>query len=286
MRYYTPLRYPGGKRKLAPFIKQVFVDNNLCDGIYVEPYAGGSAIALELVMTGYAREAWLNDIDPAIHAFWYSALYHSEDLIKRILTTPLTINEWHCQRDIYSNPDKYDVLSLGFATLYLNRTNRSGILDAGVIGGLDQKGKWLIDARFNREDLVKRLRRIEQHKHHIHLFNMDAEVLLKDINLPKRSLIYLDPPYFRKAQRLYRNHYAKSDHARIAKLVQKNLKNHWIVSYDDVPEIAELYKNAPKIRYVLNYSAQTKRNGGELMFFSKSLNYPNTNNPALYRGEA
>lgn len=286
MRYYSPLRYPGGKGKLAPFIRQVFIDNGLCDGIYIEPYAGGAAIALELLMTGYAGEAWLNDLDSAIHAFWHSALNNTAALIDKIQTVPLTIPEWHRQREIYLHPRQHDTLSLGFATLFLNRANRSGILSAGVIGGLDQTGKWLIDARFNREGLVERLKRIAQHRHRIRLFNLDAEKFLGKTKMPKGSLVYLDPPYFRKAQRLYRNHYAEADHARIANLVQTKIRTYWIVSYDDAPEIAKLYLERRHIRYVLNYSAQTKRSGGELMFFSDKLQYPNTNNPALYQSQA
>lgn len=286
MRYYSPLRYPGGKGRLAPFIRQVFIDNSLCEGVYIEPYAGGAAIALELVMTGYAREAWINDIDSAIHAFWHSALNDSTALIKKVQRAKLTISEWHRQRSIYLDSDNQNSLSLGFATLYLNRVNRSGILSAGVIGGLSQTGTWLIDARFNREELIERLQRVAQYRHRIHLFNLDAEKLLKKVPIPKRSLIYLDPPYFRKAQRLYRNHYAEADHARIAKLVHSLRETHWIVSYDDAPEILNLYPRKRRIRYALNYSAQEKRNGAELMFFSTGLKYPNTNNPALYRKQA
>lgn len=282
MRYYTPLRYPGGKGKLAPFIRQVFIDNDLCDGIYVEPYAGGAGIALELVMTGYAKEVWLNDIDPAIHAFWHSALNETQSLIEMVQSVSLTIDEWQKQREIYMSSGRKKRLTLAFATLFLNRTNRSGILGGGVIGGLDQTGNWLIDARFNRDGICERLQRIEDHKHHIQLTNLDAEAFIKAGKFPKRSLVYLDPPYFRKAQRLYRNHYAEADHARIAKLVQQKLKAHWVVSYDDAPEIEKLYKERRKIRYALSYSAQTKRSGGELMFFSDGLDYPNTNNPALF----
>jgi DNA adenine methylase len=286
MRYYSPLRYPGGKARLAPFIRQVFIENGLCEGTYVEPYAGGAAIALELVMTGYAKEAWINDLDPAIHAFWHSALNDSTSLINKVRKAKLTISEWHRQRSIYMDSQNYDSLSLGFATLYLNRVNRSGILNAGVIGGLSQRGSWLIDARFNREELIERLNRVAQHRHRIRLFHLDAEQLLKQTPIPKQSLIYLDPPYFQKAQRLYRNHYAKDDHARISKLVHSFRQIHWIVSYDDAPEIFQLYPKKRCIRYAINYSAQEKRSGAELMFFSDKLNYPNTNNPALYRNQA
>jgi len=286
MRYYSPLRYPGGKGKLAAFIRKIFIDNDLCEGTYIEPYAGGAAIALELVMTGYANEAWINDIDPAIYAFWHSALNDSPALIKKVKKVPLTISEWHRQRKIYMELEGHDTLSLGFATLFLNRVNRSGILSAGVIGGLSQTGNWLIDARFYRDELIERLDRLAQYSHRIRVFNLDAELFLKKITFPKRSLVYMDPPYFHKAQRLYRNHYAETDHARIAEVALRLKRTHWIVSYDDAPEILRLYARQRFIRYALNYSAQEKRCGAELMFFSKKLKYPATNNPALYQKQS
>lgn len=283
MRYYSPLRYPGGKSSLAHYMRQIFIDNNLLDGVYVEPYAGGGAVALEMVMTGYAGQAWINDVDPAIHAFWHSVLHESDVLIEKILDAPLTIDEWKRQRSIYTNAEKHDVVTLGYATLYLNRTNRSGILNAGVIGGLNQTGEYLIDARFNREGLADRVRRISQYSHRIQLYNEDAEDFLLGVKLTKKSLVYLDPPYFHKGQRLYRNHYQPCDHARIAELVQQNIPHSWVVSYDDTPEISGLYADRRQIHYTLNYSAHSKRNGGELIVFSDNLRLPNASNPARYR---
>lgn len=283
MRYYTPLRYPGGKASLGQYMRQVFVDNRLLDGVYVEPYAGGAGIAMELLMTGYAQEVWLNDIDLAVHAFWHAALHDTKALIGLVETIPLTVSEWRGQRAIYRQPDKHDTLTLGFATLFLNRTNRSGILNGGVIGGLSQKGQWLIDARFNRSDLAERIRRIGHYRHRIHLFNEDAEVFLRCLNLPKQSLIYLDPPYFHRGQRMYRNHYKREDHARIAALVQNEIPYRWIVSYDDTPEIANLYAGQRQLHFNLCYSVQIKRQGGELMIFCDELRAPLTSNPSRFR---
>jgi len=221
MRYYSPLRYPGGKSSLAKYMRAMLSLNALQDGFYVEPYAGGAAVALELVMTDYAREVWLNDVDPSVYAFWHSALYQSDALINLILMAPLNIEEWLRQRDIHAAPEDHDTLTLGFATLYMNRTNRSGILSGGgVIGGMYQSGKWLMDARFNREGLAERVRRVSAYSHRIRLFNEDAETFLRGLDLPERSLVYLDPPYYMKGQRLYRNHYQPDDHAQIAVLVQ------------------------------------------------------------------
>jgi len=282
MRYYSPLRYPGGKARLGHFIRQIFVDNGILGGVYVEPFAGGAGIALELLMTDCAREIWLNDSDPAIHAFWQSTINNTEALIELIEKTPLTITEWRKQRAIYINPASQNVVSLGFAAFFLNRTNRSGILSGGVIGGFSQEGPWKIDARFNRKQLAERIRIIGHYQHRIRLFNEDAEVFLRNVQLPPKSLIYLDPPYFHKGQRLYLNYYKKDDHARVANLVQKELPYTWIVSYDDTPEIDKLYSDRRRIRYPLNYSAHIKRQANELMIFCDAIDFPTTKSPAQF----
>lgn len=282
MRFYTPLRYPGGKARLGQYIRQIFVDNKILDGVYVEPFAGGAGVAMELLMTGYVQEIWLNDIDQAIHAFWQAAVNDTDALIKLIETTPLTVPEWRRQKAIYLDPTKHDTLMVGFAALFLNRTNRSGILNGGVIGGFAQKGQWQIGVRFNRSELAERIRRIGHYRHRIRLFNEDAEIFLRKLKLPPKSLIYLDPPYFHKGQRLYQNHYKPEDHARIADLVKKEIPYKWIVSYDDTPEIIKLYTGQRRIHYSLNYSAQIKRQGEELVIFCDTLRLPETNNPAQF----
>ncbi|MEX2149009.1 MAG: DNA adenine methylase [Steroidobacteraceae bacterium] len=283
MRYYAPLRYPGGKASLGQYMRQVFVDNGILDGVYVEPYAGGAAIGMELLMTGYAKEVWLNDIDPAVHAFWQAALNHSTELIERVRSVPLTIREWRRQRSIYLARTESATVDLGFSALYLNRTNRSGILNGGVIGGLKQRGKWLIDARFNRTTIEERLRRVAQYRHRIRVTCSDAEQFLRDLTLPKRALIYIDPPYYQNGQRLYRNSYQPPDHARVASYVQRRLRHRWIVSYDDAPAVAELYAKRRQLRYSLQYSAQEKKKGGELLVFSDGLRLPPTRDPGRYR---
>lgn len=284
MRYYSPLRYPGGKSSLAHFMKAIFVKNDLLDGVYVEPYAGGSAIALELLMLDYVSEIWLNDLDPFIYRFWLSVLSDTDNLINLVRTSSLTIEEWRRQKEILNCPERYNDLEIGFATLFLNRTNRSGIICGGsVIGGLNQTGKWGIDARFNRDGLADRLCRIGQYADRIRLFNQDAEIFLAENRRPHNSLVYLDPPYFHKGQRLYRNSYLPEDHTRIADFVQQQLGGSWIVSYDDTPEIHRLYPKRRAIQYSLRYSAQTKRHGGEFIVFSDDLIVPDTPNPALFK---
>lgn len=276
---YSPLRYPGGKGKIAKFMKQLVKTNFDKLPVYVEPYAGGSELALTLLIEGYVKQVWINDKDKGIHYFWDSILNHTEQFIQKIETTPINISTWKKQKSIYKNQDKYTNLEVGFAVFYLNRCNFSGVIKGGPIGGINQMGKWKIDARFNKEDLIKRIRKIAEFKENIKLYNKDTIDLLEENEKTfKKCLLYLDPPYFKKGNQLYTNHYKAKDHEKIAKCVQK-LKGKWIVSYDNVPEIVNLYKfvKPQNIReFSISYSAAEGKNrrGKEIMFFSENVNLP------------
>lgn len=282
MQFNTPLRYPGGKAKLTSFLKLVFEENNLLDGHYVEPYAGGAGIALALLYQSYVKTIHLNDLNPAVYAFWHSVLNNNDALCKLIRDTPVTMDEWHKQKEVMLNPEQYDTVALGFATFFLNRTNRSGILMGGVIGGKGQSGDWKLDVRFNKPDLINRIEKLALYRSRIKLYNLDAADLISDVlpRLPANTLVYLDPPYYVKGKGLYQNHYTHDDHKAIAKLVQKEIKLPWIVSYDYAPEIMEMYTRSRGIVYGLNYSAQEKYEGMEAMFFSKKLVIPDVANPS------
>ncbi|MRR15664.1 MAG: DNA adenine methylase [Deltaproteobacteria bacterium] len=275
MQYFSPLRYPGGKGKLAPFLKEVFSYNNLCDGIYIEPYAGGSAVALSLLLEGYAWEIIINDIDPMVYAFWWSLLNDTNSLSQKIIDTVLSVEEWKKQKLIYLHPEHHSLTDVGFATFFLNRTNRSGILEGGIIGGKKQDGPFKLDARFKKHDLVERISLIAQYKGRIKLFNEDAIRLIKKISssLPNKCLIYFDPPYFKKGKLLYKNFYTPSDHAKIARYIRK-LKCPWIVTYDNVPEIRELYEGEEQTEFDISYSTYLGRPRGEEIMFHKNLFLP------------
>ncbi len=174
MPYYTPLRYPGGKRRLAHVVMRLLEENRLRDIQYVEPYAGGSAIALELLFGDYASVIHINDLSRPVYAFWHSVVNDATELCRRIRHVGVTMPEWRKQRAIYDQRDTADIGDLGFAALFLNRTNRSGIISGGVIGGKEQTGKWLIDARFNRDELIQRINKIHRYASRIRLYQQDA----------------------------------------------------------------------------------------------------------------
>lgn len=282
--HYTPLRYPGGKAKFAEFIAKLMECNKLTGGHYLEPYAGGAAVALKLLFEGHASYIYINDYDPAIYDFWISVTRHSEEILKLLMNTPINIEQWYYWRDILRGVNNASQIERGFATLFMNRTNRSGILKAGVIGGLQQKGSYKIDARFNKDNLAKKIEKIAKYSSYISVHNEDAFALLSRCNeiLPEKSLIYLDPPYYLKGKGLYRNFYEHEDHKKIALLLQnEEFKRSWIVSYDNVDEIQHMYNLSRHIKYGLSYTAQKRYIGSEIMFFNRNINIPKAHIPKV-----
>lgn len=277
LRHFTPLRYPGGKGRLAQYIKTLMKENLLLDGEYAEPYAGGAAIALELLLHEYVDKVHINDISRPVYAFWKSVLHETDELCKLITDTPVTVKTWDIQKRVLQNKNKENDLALGFAMFFLNRTNRSGILNGGIIGGRDQTGPWKIDARFNSAELVGRIRAIASLRKRIRLSCKDALRFLEGGvgQWPDKTLIYLDPPYYAKGRELYYDFYEPEDHERVAAFVRTNItRQRWVVSYDNVKRVRELYKGCQHIIYELRYSARSSRSGREIMFLSDNLKIP------------
>ena len=266
---YSPLRYPGGKSALYPIISSIIqsIDTKRC--IYVEPFAGGANIAWTLLINGVVDYIIINDADKAVYSFWRAITESTHWFIEKIKSVPITVDEWHKQRAILQGAKKYSK-ELGFAMFFLNRTNRSGILNAGPIGGYDQLGTYKIDCRFNKEVLIERISKIAEHKNNVKIYNQDITVFLSKF-LPQQSLrekifIYFDPPYYEKGQRLYMNFFSSLDHKRLRDAVAL-LDCMWIMTYDDNDEIDKLYKNYSRLHFSINYSLANKKKGGEIMIF-------------------
>lgn len=274
-KFVSPLRYPGGKLKVVDFIKRLMEENDLCGGTYIEPYAGGANVALSLLLSKYAKRIKINDIDRSIYAFWYSVLVETENLCRMIKDIDVTMEVWERQHEVQKHKCEVDLLELGFSTFFLNRTNRSGILNGGVIGGKAQLGKYKIDARYNKKDLIERIEIIAAHGSRIELTSMDAVTLIKRYKRQPaaKTLCYLDPPYYVKGKDLYLNYYNDDDHRKIAEAIMK-YKGKWIISYDAVELIKKLYEDYRQTEYYLSYSAGNPSKGRELMVFSDGLILP------------
>ena len=276
MKFYSPLRYPGGKQKLANFLARVCKINHI-SGHYIEPYAGGAAIALHLIIDGNVSEITINDKDRSIYAFWYSVLNHTDELCGLIKKTKVSIRNWHKQKEVQTRKDSAPLLKLGFSTFFLNRTNRSGIIGGGLIGGLKQDGDYKINCRFNKKKLISCIRKIAEYKDRIHVCNLDALELIKEIKDDQdctKKILYFDPPYYLKGESLYLNSYVYKDHKEVARAI-KSIKNaHWIVTYDNTLPIRKLYKSCRSKQYTLRHIAHTFKIGKEVMFLSNNLLVP------------
>jgi len=267
---YSPLRYPGGKAFLFPFFDKVIKEHGLKNLTYIEPFAGGAGAALALLFSEKVNKIVINDLDKTIYSFWKSAIFNSEKFIKKVYSTPITIKERQRQKAIYNNP-KSSQFDLGFATFFLNRTNMSGILDGGVIGGEKQKGKYKIDARFNKEKLAEKIHKLSLYKNRISVFNKDGVKLIHDYLNKKNTFIYLDPPYYEKGAALYLNHYKKDDHEMLAEQLNQNANAFWLLTYDDKKEIKSLYEDRKIVKFSLNYNAYKTRKGKEILIMSDAL---------------
>jgi DNA adenine methylase len=285
--FYSPLRYPGGKNKLAAFIAKICMDNKI-HSHYVEPYAGGASVALFLLIEGYVSKITINDKDRSIYAFWHSVKNNSTELLKLIDECELTIEFWLKQKEIQKIKGTIDLLTLGFSTLFLNRTNRSGIITGGVIGGIKQEGNYKIDCRFNKEEIKSRIALIAKHSANIEIYNNDAIELIDKIQRESETsdtIFYFDPPYYLKADQLYMNHYQHEHHKDVSDKIKAIRNIHWVVSYDDNENIEKLYTDCSIKKYSFNHSAGTSKRGKEIMFFSKNLIEPDINcyNPVNFK---
>ncbi len=266
--FFSPLRYPGGKGKLEPFMELLIKQTGHFGGTYVEPFAGGAGIALELLEKEIVNEIVINDLDKGIYSFWRAILTETNRFIHDIRNVELTVNEWNRQRQVIDDCRRYSY-ELGFATFYMNRTNRSGIIKGGVIGGVEQAGTWKMNARFNREGLIERIAKIAEKKSRIHLYNKDVSSFVLNY-LPRyqqNAFVYFDPPYFEKGKQLYLNFFSYNDHVRIERMIDNHVNCDWVITYDDVQEIADIYQNHILRRIDLNYSAAVKRKASEIIVF-------------------
>jgi len=279
MRHLSPLRYPGGKARLASFLTDAIDLNDVRGCSYYEPYAGGAGAALALLKAGVVADLHLNDADRRVFSFWKSVLDESERFADKILTVPVTIEEWRRQREVCAKPRGHTRFDIGFAAFFMNRCNRSGVLTgAGPIGGYEQDGNWRVDVRFNRSGLAERVLELGRRRDCIQVSCQDAIAFLK-AKLPrgldrKRVFVYLDPPYVSNGQRLYLNAYEPGDHAQLARYVQAQGTLPWIMSYDDSPLVRGLYSSCKVALLPINYSLQVKRSAHELIVAPKHLAVP------------
>ncbi len=272
-KFYSPLRYPGGKSCIFPFVSRLFYENDLVGIDYAEPYAGGAGLALRLLFEGYVNRIFINDLDRSIFSFWQTVLQEPERFCRWLADVKVTVPTWEELKIIQNNSEQVDPFELAKATLFLNRTNVSGVIHSGgIIGGRGQKGKYKIDARFNRSELITRIQLIAGRSDRIALSNLDGLEFLRRMERKKEEIfIYLDPPYYAKGSDLYMNFYKDEDHRRLSRYVRR-MKKRWMISYDDQDFILQLYPPVNKIHYKLSQGT-SNRVGDEILMFADEIQF-------------
>lgn len=275
-RTYSPLRYPGGKTQLSDFLKQLLKINELNDIIYAEPFAGGFGAGLELLFHNNVKSVVINDYDVSIYSLWYAILNDTERLVNDIKNTNINIEEWEKQKSLYNTliDEKKYSYELAFATFFLNRTNRSGIITGGPIGGKKQSGAYKIDCRFNKVDLVKKILKIVEYKDRIQLYNLEANDFIEQKILRfnnKDLFVFFDPPYYQQGKNLYTNFFKHDDHVKLKDKIKSMDDYYWIMTYDNQEEILSLYEGYNKYLYSINYYANSVRKANEILVHSNKM---------------
>lgn len=283
---HSPLRYPGGKTQLSDFVANLITINNMENVTYVEPFAGGSGVSLQLLFDGVVDHVVINDYDKSIYSVWNAIINHTKRFINLIENTPVTIDEWKNQKEIYlHNRTHMNSVEGGFATFFLNRTNVSGIINGGPIGGYDQKGKYKLDCRFNKTGLIKKIHAIAERKNDITLYRKDANKLvdiIKNEYTPENTFIFFDPPYFVQGQNLYLSFISEKNHLQTKRSIDKLEDYYWILTYDTAPQILDIYSDASQqYKYDLVYSANKKTRATEFLFASSKVRLESHNKVIL-----
>ena len=267
------LRYPGGKTQLAKFVSNLIAINKIKSPIYCEPFSGGSGVSMELLLTNKVNSVILNELERSIYSIWFAILHDADNLVDAIQAMPITIDEWYRHKNIYSELKDIPVYDfrLAVSALFLNRTNRGGIITGGPIGGHEQKSKYSLDCRFNKVGIVKKIRAIAEQSHRIRLYMLDAKDLINDVLLrenPDQLFTFFDPPYYKQGQALYKNAFNHEDHEALSESIKMMNAYKWITTYDECPEIQSIYSDYRLYTYKLRYSVNQFRKANEYLFAS------------------
>lgn len=266
---------------MAGLLSQIRRLNGLGDRAIAEPFAGGAGASLTLLYLEETHEIYINDVDPAIHDFWWTVVNRPQPFVDMLAKARVSMAEWHRQREVYTDCGYVSRLRRGFSAFYLNRCNRSGIImNGGPIGGMNQTGKWKLDARFNKPELLRRCEKISEYRGRIHVSCRDGIEFIERLDA-ESTLFFIDPPYFVKGKTLYLNALDEEYHAGLAARLKSMGNTAWVLTYDDCPEIRRMYRGWATIRpFSLRYSAADRRSGKEVLIAPKWMQLPTSQSSA------
>ncbi len=266
---YSPLRWAGGKSKMIPFVNNVINQIENKNITFVQPFAGGAGVSLFMLGNSKVNKIIINDFDYGVYSFWHSVFFDNDNLIKIIEQTDVTMQQWLKRRQSLKSIQDLDTLQSGYTTFFLNRTNRSGILSAGAIGGLSQSGKWKINERFNKKTLINQIKNLKQYSHRVQIYNKTYNELYKCIS-NENLFSFVDPPYYQKGKSLYRKFFIHNDHLQLSQMM-KNLNHQWILTYDLNDNIKKMYQWSNSMQFNIKYSVTKAFQASQLLIYSDGL---------------
>lgn len=250
---------------MAPFLRHVIEAQRTRPVFYAEPFAGGAGAAMQLLSDGVVEHVALNDLNGGITSFWRAVFEENDRLAEAVRTAELSLGMWHQQREIQLDAQA-DPFERGFATFYLNRTNRSGILGGRPIGGLEQTGTWKLDARFNKADLVARIRHLSSFRDRVTVTQNEGRLFLDALDGDRtEKMIYVDPPYLKQGEDLYLANMLYRDHVNLARTLLR-LKSPWLLTYDRDDRIPEqFYPGLACAAFSISHTAAIQHLGKEYL---------------------
>ena len=276
----SPLRYPGAKRRLSGYIAEVLRVNDLRPKIFTEPFAGGASVALQLLQDNLVDTIALGEVDPLIASFWKIVFNEPEWLIDQIENIPVTLEMWSYYKEgrFRTNRDR------ALACLFLNRTSFSGILaqTAGPLGGYKQESPYPIDCRFPVSTIRKRILQAAALRERVLFVRRGdwSETIAKieDFGYATGEVFYyLDPPFYSKADKLYRFFFDDAGHDALHQALVK-IEQPWLLSYDTADQILKLYSHngaGPKrIDHLYSIAASDRLQNVEELIITNLPNLP------------
>ncbi len=265
----TPLRYPGGKTWLLDYVKEFLKFHRLEPIALVEPYAGSASISIGLLRVGLVQEAFISEKDPLIVAFWNAVLENNDELIEYVSTLEISMDTWFSSKKYlsYDSAEKYSTIELAGAFLFFNRTNYSGIIKGGPLGGKRQESSYKLDCRFNRKRIMEKIRNLQGLEGRLHVSESDGIDFMEKMamNGPEEMIFYIDPPYYGAGKNLYRYYFTDKEHEELSAFLT-TLELPWLLSYDDAEFIKALYKKKTKFPVYTDYqSGYLKKDVKELL---------------------
>jgi len=261
-------RYPGGKAKLQQKIIPKL--GNIANLEYREPFFGGGSIGIA-VLDQRPASVWINDFDDGIAALWQSVIYYPALLKEQIRQLKPSVAAFdQIKSELSSKVPSCDsadqIANFGLKKLAIHQLSYSGLgtKAGGPLGGKHQRSKYKIDSRWSPNYMCAQIDLIHAKFAGLEVCctSVDFMALIEDTS--RRAIVFLDPPYWEKGSSLYQHAFSDADHQRLADALRVT-EHHWVLTYDDCPQIRALYNWATIEVLEVKYSIAGSHTKNELL---------------------